>query len=116
VIIKQLKKIYDGKNGQKGKLDNFFLKKNILDKKANNFLKIGQLCAKNELILGPIPKIKDVNEPSLSELCLFKLDSLNFYLSSSLSSAQGRAPKLCLSLAIILTELSSSQLGISLNT
>ena len=35
----------------------FFFKKNILDKKANNFLKIGQLCAKNELILGTIPKI-----------------------------------------------------------
>jgi hypothetical protein len=53
---------------------------------------------------------RGVNELSLGELCLFKLGLLNFYSSSSLSRAQGRAPKLCLSSSHILTEPSPSQL------
>jgi hypothetical protein len=51
---------------------------------------------------------RGVNELSLGELCLFKLGLLNF--CSSLSRAQGRAPKLCLSSSHILTEPSPSQL------
>ena len=51
---------------------------------------------------------RGVNEPSLNELCVFKLGSLNFYSNSNSNSSQG--PKLYLSSTCILTEPSPSQL------
>jgi hypothetical protein len=64
VIIKQLKEINDGKNGQKGKLDKKKKKKKTYwTKKLIIFLKKWANCVqKVGLILGPIPKISPKNQ------------------------------------------------------